>query len=802
MRILAVGVAAAGVALALVRVASDSPPGQSQPIASLHATAVTSPALAPATLTEVVQRYCVTCHNDQLLTGNVSLQAFDVERAGEKPETAERMIRKLRAGMMPPPGAPRPEGDTLVALVETLETRVDQAAVSTPNLGGRRFQRITRAEYERVIHDLLALDVDASSWLPPDVLVGAFDNASAGQPLSTTLLDSYMRAASEVSYLAIGDPEAASVTVRYRNPSELSQHAWDRLEGAPFGTRGGLVVAHDFPADGEYVFQIETTFGEGTRLDHDIDISVADEAKALVPLEYQAGNSNPVKTEPVFIRAGQQKVSAAFVRQIEGPYDDRFRPPQWSSANLGSGSYGLTALPHITELLITGPVNVTGVSETASRAKIFTCRPTAPAQQRSCAESIFRDLATKAYRRPVTQEDVAELMVFYDQGLAEGGGFDAGVRTGLEAILAAPEFLFRFEHEPENAQPGQAYRLSDMDLATRLSFFLWASGPDQELLDAAASGRLSNDAVLEQQVRRMLADPRSDALATRFVHQWLRLQDVGEDVWPVPFYYPDFSAQLADAMVTETELFFQHLVREDRSLLELFSADYTFLNERLAKHYDIPGVAGDEFRLVRYPTDQRRGILGHGSVLLLTSVPDRTSPVIRGKWVMEVLMGTPPPPPPPNVPAFDASPSAGAGRLLTTRERMEAHRRSPTCNACHRFIDPIGLALDNFDVSGRWRIRENMAPLDTRGVFYDGTPISRPTELVDVLLKRPIPLVRNFTNNLLAYALGRPVEYYDQPTIRAITRAAEADGYKMSSIIMGVVKSDPFLMRQSQVTAN
>jgi hypothetical protein len=521
----------------------------------------------------------------------------------------------------------------------------------------------------------------------------------------------------------------------------------------------------------------------------------------MIPLEYQAGSSNPVKSEPVFVRAGQQKVSAAFVRQIEGPYDDRFRPPQWSSANLGSGSYGLTALPHVTELLITGPVNVTGVSETTSRAKVFTCRPTAPAQQRSCAESIFEDLATKAYRRPATQDDVAELMVFYDQGAAEGG-FDAGVRTGLEAILAAPEFLFRFEHEPDNAQPGQTYRLSDMDLATRLSFFLWASAPDQELLDVAASGRLSNKDELERQVQRMLADPRSEALATRFVYQWLRLQDVGADVWPVPFYYPDFSAQLAEAMVTETELFFQYLVREDRSLLELFSADYTFLNERLAKHYDIPGVAGDEFRRVQYPTDQRRGILGHGSVLLLTSVPDRTSPVLRGKWVMSVLMGTPPPPPPPNVPAFDASPSATAGRLLTTRERMEAHRRSPTCNACHRFIDPIGLALDNFDVAGRWRIRENMAPLDTRGTFYDGTPISTPTELVDVLLKRPIPLVRNFTNNLLAYALGRPVEYYDQPTIRAITRAAEADGYKVSSIIMGVVKSDPFLMRQSQVTAN
>jgi hypothetical protein len=805
MRILVLTTALAGVGLALLR---GTPSGVSteagRPDAAAFASTregVSQPA-SDATLTEVVQRYCVTCHNDQLLTGNVSLQAFDVERAGEKPETAERMIRKLRAGMMPPPGTPRPGGDTLTVLVGTLETRVDAAARTTANLGQRRFQRITRAEYQRVIHDLLGLEVDPAEWLPPDVLVGSFDNASAGQPLSTTLLDAYMRAASEVSWMAIGNPDAVSVTAKYRNPVEVSQHAWDRLEGAPYGTRGGIVIAHDFPADGEYVFQFETTFGEGTPgLDHDIDVSVADEAKALVPLEYQAGTSNPVKTEPVFVRAGQQKVAAAFVRKIEGPYDDRFRVPEWSSANLGAGTYGITALPHITELLITGPVNVTGVSENPVRDRIFTCRPSAPAQERGCAESILRSLATKAYRRPVAQGDLTDLMAFYDQGAAEGG-FEAGVRTGLEAILAAPEFLFRFEHEPENAQPGQSYRLSDIDLATRLSFFLWASAPDQQLLDVAAAGRLSNEDELERQVRRMLADSRADALATRFVHQWLRLQDVGADVWPVPFYYPDFSQQLADAMVTETELFFSHLVREDKSLLELFNADYTFLNERLAKHYDIPGVAGDEFRLVKYPTDQRRGILGHGSVLLLTSVPDRTSPVIRGKWVMQVLMGTPPPPPPPNVPAFATTPAAGAGRLLTTRERMEAHRKSPTCNACHRFIDPIGLALDNFDVAGRWRVRENMAPLDTRGEFYDGTVISKPTELIDVLLKRPIPLVRNFTNNLLSYALGRPTEYYDQPTVRAIASAAETDGYKLSSIIMGVVKSDPFLMRQVQATAN
>jgi len=372
---------------------------------------------------------------------------------------------------------------------------------------------------------------------------------------------------------------------------------------------------------------------------------------------------------------------------------------------------------------------------------------------------------------------------------------------GLQAILMSPEFLFRLERMPSGVQPGQAYRTSDVDLATRLSFFLWASAPDDELIEVAASGRLSDPAVLEQQVERMLEDARSETLATRFAHQWLRLQDVGR-VWPERFLYPDFSQQLAEAMVRETELLFQYLIQEDRSLLEFFDADYTFLNERLAGHYEIEGVAGEEFRRVQYPNDRRRGILGHGSVLLLTSMSIRTSPVLRGKWVMEVLMGAPPPPPPPNVPAFEASPDAGGGRRLTTRERMEAHSAAPVCNSCHRFMDPIGLALDNFDVTGQWRIRENMAPLDTRGVFYDGSPITKPSELTQVLLKRPIPLVRNFTEQLLSYAIGRPVEYFDQPTVRAIARAAEANDYKTASFIMGIVKSDLFQMRQTQPTAN
>ena len=816
MRTLAISTIFAGflVAVGTGPVVSVPPPSRQEAGAAFAASAAippepaSSPSVTPATLTEVVQQYCVVCHNDALLTGNVSLQTFSVENAADQAETAERMIRKLRAGMMPPPGIPRPGGDTLQMLVETLESTVDAAAEAAPNLGDRRFQRLTRAEYERVIHDLLDLEVDAGRWLPPDIFVGTFDNASAAQALSTTLLDSFLRAGSEVGLLAVGDPEAVSATAKYGNPVEVSQHPWDHVEGTPFGTRGGMVVMHDFPADGEYVFQVETDLGSGNETSmEDVDISIDGEAVAVLMLEhgppptYLSRNQvSAIRTGPVFVRAGQHRVSAAFVNLLEGPYEDRFEPPEWSFAGLRGGQYGITGLAHLSELLITGPGNVAGVSETASRRKIFTCRPTSPAEERPCAESILAELAAKAYRRAVTSEDVTDLMSFYDQE-ASVEGFEVGVRTALEALLASPEFVFRLEREPAGVRPGQLYRLSDADLATRLSFFLWASAPDEELLELAERGRLSDPAVLEQQVQRMLEDPRSEALATRFLNQWLQLQDVGK-VWPESYFHPDFSTQLAEAMVRETELLFQYLVQEDRSMLELFDADYTFLNERLAQHYGFEGVSGEEMRLVQYPNDQRRGVLGHGSVLQLTSMSDRTSPVRRGKWVMIVLMGTPPPPPPPNVPAFEASPPGAGGRRLTTRERMEAHAKAPVCNSCHRFIDPIGLALDNFDAVGKWRIRENMAPLDTRGEFYDGTPMSKPSELADVLLKRPIPLVRNFTERLLSYAIGRPTQYFDQPTIRAITRAAAANDYKMSSLIMGVVSSDLFQMRQAPATAN
>jgi hypothetical protein len=440
------------------------------------------------------------------------------------------------------------------------------------------------------------------------------------------------------------------------------------------------------------------------------------------------------------------------------------------------------------------------MSETPSRRRIFTCRPTMPGEEKPCARQIVSRLGGDAYRRPLTASEIDRLMPFYDNGSAKGGGFEGGVRAALEAVLVSPHFIFRLEKEPEAAKPGGSYRVADLDLASRLSFFLWGTLPDQELLTLASKGQLSglsSQAALDKQARRMLADPRADALGPRFAAQWLRLQDI-DKVHPDPNHYPNFDDNLAADMRRETEQFFNSLVREDRNLLDLYRADYTFVNERLARHYGFPGVAGDHFRRVQYPDDTRRGLLGQGSILVQTSLANRTSPVLRGKWVMEVLMGTPPPPPPPDVPTLDETAEARNGRMLTTRERMEMHRSNPACNACHRFMDPIGLALDNFDVTAKWRARENGMPLDTKGEYYDGTPVTTPAELLGALMKRPAPLVRTFTENLLAYALGRRVEYFDQPTVRAIAKAAEANEYKLSSFILGVIKSDAFQMKRAE----
>jgi hypothetical protein len=777
-------------------------------------------ALAPTTeptpddLTLVVQRYCQVCHNDQLLTGNLSLQGFDVANPVPRAEIAEKVIQKLRAGMMPPPGAMRPSADTLAALVETLETTLDRAAATSPNPGTRSFQRLNRAEYETSIRELLGIEIRAGDYLPLDTKSNNFDNIADAQLLSPTLLDSYLRAAAEISRLAVGDASASTTEAQYRVVRWSSQV--EQAPGTPIGTRGGTAVTHNFPADGEYSFRIsfehETTgemFGSGRSALHTIDrpeqieFSIDGERVAILDIDRWMNVEDPMgldmTTEPVFIKAGPHRVGAAFLKRYEGPLQDLISPHGWSIASTAiSGVYGIQAVPHLKDVVIIGPHRTTGVSETPSRRKIFTCRPTAASEQSACARGILSRLGTQAFRRPIEPEELTALMGFYEQGAAEGG-FEIGLRTGVEAILSSPHFVFRIEQPARGAQPGRSYAIVDTDLASRLSYFLWATPPDEQLLDLARQGKLSDRKVLNAQVDRMLDDPRSQALATRFAAQWLRLQDL-DKINPDVRFYPDFHQQLKDAMLRETELFFYSLVQEDRPLLDLFQANYTFVNERLARHYGISGITGEEFQRVRYPDDRRRGLFGHGSVLTLTSIAGRTSPVLRGKWVMEVILGTPPPPPPPGVPALEETAGAKEGRQLTTRERMEAHRASPVCRSCHRFMDPIGLALDNFDVTGRWRIRENGAPLDTRGELYDGTPVQNPAQLQVALLNRPVPIVRNFTRNLMTYALGRRVEYYDMPAVRRIVEQAERDEYRMSSFIKGVVNSDAFRMQQEPAT--
>jgi hypothetical protein len=758
---------------------------------------------APAAFNDLVETYCVDCHNDQSKTGGLTLERFDISQAGQHPDLTEKMIRKLQTGMMPPPGAGKPDPASYAAFISALETRADAAIALRPNPGARVFPRLNRPEYRASVKALLDLDVDAGQWLPLDQKSANFDNIADEQTISATLLESYLNAAAEISRLAVGDRLAPAVDRTYTNTSYVSQHPWDHVEGAPIGTRGGIVVKHIFPVDGEYQFTVTFLGGNNTRLE-DVDISL--DGQRLVLMGYEtlpSGSADgrgsvPQKTEPVFIKAGQYTLSAAFVRRFEGPYEDLIRPHDWSFAGAGTGGAGITTLPHIRDLIVQGPYRATGISDTASRRRIFTCRPTAAAEERPCAKTIVTRLATSAYRRPVSAGEVEALLQFYDRG-ASKRGFEEGVRQSLEAILASPHFIFRFERQPETVRPGTAYRVDDYAMASRLSYFLWGMPPDQDLMAAAGRGELSTLAGLERQARRLLADPRADALGSRFAGQWLRAQDV-DKVHPDPNYFPNFELQLGDLMKRETELFFNSLVREDRSMLDLLRADYTFLNERLARHYGIPGVAGSQFRRVAYPDDRRVGLFGQGTMLVQTSYANRTSPVLRGKWVMEVLLGTPPPPPPQDgsVPPLEDTAEGKAGRPLTTRERMELHRKNPTCNSCHRFIDPIGLALDNFDVTGKWRARESGMPLDTLGTFYDGTQVTTPAQLSVALLKRPVPLVRTFTENLMAYALGRRVETYDQPAIRAITKAAAPGGYKVSALILGVIKSDQFRMRMAE----
>jgi hypothetical protein len=781
--------------------------------ASASATSQSAAVLTASTERELVKTYCVTCHNDRGKAGDLSLASFDPLQAPTSAVVAEKIIRKLTAGMMPPAGARRPDAPTLEAFRRALITRIDAAAAAAPQPGFRPFQRLTRTEYARSVKHLLDLEIDVSAYLPPDTVADGFDNIADAQSSSPALLDGYLRAASQISRLAVGDRSAAATTVTYPVSGFRSQMEY--IDGTPFGSRGGLAVTHVFPADGTYRFTaklVRTVSGElfgNTAVAMDdkrrepIIVSINGERAAVLEAHPGMSDADPaglsVTTPPIQVKAGPQHIAVAFLARQTGPLDDLLTPIQNTLIDTRYGTgFGITSAPHLQDVTITGPLAVTGVSETASRRRVFSCRPTSPGEEENCASTIVRSLATQAFRGVLKPEDFGDLMRVYYQGRKDEH-FEGGVRLALQAILAHPRFLFRVE--PRRADGNG--RLADLELASRLSYFLWATVPDALLLEAARAGRLSTPAGLTRETRRMLADPKAEALSTRFWSQWLRLQDVTK-IRPDGLLYPYWDVSLSEGFTRETQLLFDHLLRLDRNLLEMLTADYSFVNERVARHYGIANVIGPEFRKVPMPPHRRAGILTHGSTLLLTSVADRTSPVQRGKWVMQVLLASPPPPPPPNVPALEETKGVADGRLLTVRQRMEQHRNNPACNSCHRVIDPIGLALEHFDVTGRYRIKDNGAAIEVTGQLYDGTRLDGPEGLRDALLARKDAMLQSFAESLFTYALGRRVEHFDMPTIRQVIRDAAANDYKVSAFILGVVHSPAFrtLGPESRETAN
>jgi hypothetical protein len=759
-----------------------------------------APTPAGAYTNELVSDYCSSCHHEGQKSGGVSLESFDATKVTADVDLGERIVKKLRTGLMPPPGAKRPEGDEAKVMVEYLEGRLDRAAALRPNPGFRPFQRLNRAEYARSVKDLLGIEVDVNAFLPPDTMAHGFDNVADAQLFSPTLMEGYLRAASRVSSLAIGDKNASPTEVTHKLDRTAAQTA--HVPGAPLGTRGGISVVHNFAADGEYSFRMMLhsvpsgqLFGSTVK-GEEIEVSIDGARVALLPINTRMSEADPsgmnLQTPRVHVKAGPHRVSAAFIQRFEAPVDDLLAPIDYTLADtqIGSG-YGVTALPHLRDFAITGPLKVTGVSDTPSRSRIFSCRPTAPSEEAGCARAILRRLSASAYRGHADTADLDGLMDLYQEGRAKDG-FEGGVKLALRAILASPKFLFRIEGAPAILKAGETYPIGDLELASRLSFFLWGTGPDESLLKAAKSRTLGSPLELEKQVKRMLLDPRAEALSTRFASQWLRLQDL-DKIRPDALLYPLYDATLAEGFRRETQLLFDSIVREDRNVLDLLTADYTFVNERVARHYGIPNVTGDRFRRVDISAFPRRGLLGHGSMLALTSVADRTSPVQRGKWVLEVLLHSAPPPPPPNVPALEDTKIAnGGGKLMTVRERLEEHRRNPACTSCHRIIDPIGVALENYDVDGRWRIKDSGLPVDAASRLYDGALLEGPDDLREALLNHSEAVLRGFTEYLMTYALGRRVEAADAPTIRAIVKDASKSGFRFSSIVLGIAKSAPF----------
>ena len=751
----------------------------------------------------LVQDYCLSCHNDRTRTGGLSLAGVDSDHPEHDAATFEQVILKLRTGMMPPEGRPRPEPPVIAAFIDQLETRLDRAAAAAPNPGRPILHRLNRTEYANAIRDLLGLDVDATSLLPPDDMSQGYDNMSDVLTVSPTLLESYLTAAGRIARMAVGDPDATPSVDTYVVPQGFSQMR--HVPGTPFGTRGGIAVTHNFPADGSYIFRLSfyfasigAFFGDNIPADGEqIEIAVNGERVALLDLDRKLRTTDVLRTEPIPIRAGPQQISAAFIQRAAGPVQDFVMPFDRALADLSTGHFpGLTGLPHLRNLGIDGPYDVTGVSETPIRERLFVCRPPAGAtidRETACADEILSRVARRAFRRPLSDADRTRLFRFYDEARAMGG-FDAGIRMGLQAILADPEFLLRFERTPPGVAPGENYRLSDLELASRLAFFLWSSLPDDELIDVAAAGQLSDRATLQQQVRRMLADPRAESLSTNFASHWLRLQNL-QDVHPDVFRYPNWDLNLNQSMRRETELLFDSIVREDRRVTDLVTANETFVDQRLAEHYGIPNVIGNRFRRVAVTRDARRGLLGHASILTLTALANRTSPVIRGAWVLDVLLGAPPPRPPANVRPLGEN--EHGEEPATMRERLAAHWENPACAACHRIMDPVGLALENFDPIGAWRTRDAGEPIYPSEMLFDGTAVRSPADIRRWIERHAESFTINLARNLLTFALGRILEPSDMPAVRGVVGQAESADHRFSAYVMGIVTSTPFTMRRA-----
>ena len=764
----------------------------------------------------LLDRYCVTCHNQELKTAELTLDTMDVEKVSASAAVWEKVVRKLRGREMPPIGMPRPDEASYDSFAAYLETELERAAAADPNPGRTATaHRLNRAEYTNAIRDLLALEIEGEELLPADDS-GGFDNLGDLLSVSPMLMESYLSAARKVSRLAVGDPTIRPDIETYTVSPYLLQN--DRInEDLPFGSRGGIAIRHHFPLDGEYVVTMRLQrmrrgyilgIAEPHLLDLRLDgerirlftiggehLGVSQGAGVIMPpsfdeAEYERHADDDLKVR-FQAKAGTRLLQIAFLKE-NSAVEGLFSP----SSTVKENAVGRVWVdPALSNVSITGPFNAKGTGDTPTYHKIFVCSPTGRADEEPCAEKIFSTLTRRAYRRPVTEEDVEPLLSLYREAHSETGSFEAGIQMALEGLLVSPEFLFRIEDEPRNTVKDGVYQISDLELASRLSFFLWSSIPDDELLEVAEKGKLREPAVLEQQVQRMLRDPRSESLVENFFGQWLILRNLSavnknQDV------FVEFDENLRQAFQQETNLFLESMLREDRSVLDLLRADYTFLNERLARHYGIPNIHGSRFRRVTLADENRRGLLGQGSILMITAFANRTSPVMRGKWVLENLLAAPPPPPPPNIPALKDS--GEGGEALSMRQQMVQHRANPACSICHNLMDPIGFGLENFDAVGQWRDIDAGSPIDASGMLPDGSKFRGPAELQQALLNRPERIVNAVSEKLLVYALGRTLEYYDAPAVRRIVREARSSDYRWSSLVLGIIESTPFQMRRSR----